>query len=343
MLEQRQSAGSEEISPPSSGVVDAQRHQTATIQDALHHCDQLQYRKTEQYIDLIWNDLAEVVRMAHDTCGGSDTEEGDFCEYVEPILEELLNLRDEIADATDPRSAGPSPETSDLPTILSDVQSALRRLLAFAGDNVSRGASAGIDQVGQREKYGSGETTECLSLPFAIPGNERREKPEVRVYIRWMIRRDMAEVLQIESESFEFPWLEDDFIRCLRQRNCIGMCAEYEDRVVGFMIYELHKTRIHLLNLAVTEQMRRRGVGSQMVEKLVAKLSVQRRNRILAEVRETNLDAQLFFRENDFRAVSVLRDFYEDTPEDAYLMQYRHDPRKERRDSPMNRISRFAG
>ena len=41
---------------------------------------------------------------------------------------------------------------------------------------------------------------------------------EIAVHIRWMIRRDMPEVLQIEAASFEFPWLEDDFIRCLRQR-----------------------------------------------------------------------------------------------------------------------------
>ena len=81
------------------------------------------------------------------------------------------------------------------------------------------------------------------------------QKQEVRVHIRWMIRRDMPEVLAIEGESFEFPWLEEDFIRCLRQRNCIGMVAEHEDRVVGFMIYELHKTRIHVLNFAVAEDL----------------------------------------------------------------------------------------
>ena len=56
-----------------------------------------------------------------------------------------------------------------------------------------------------------------------------------------------------------------------------------------------------------------------MVAKLAGKLSDQRRNRILLEVRETNLPAQLFFRENGFRAVSVSSRFYEDTPEDAYL------------------------
>jgi ribosomal-protein-alanine N-acetyltransferase len=40
------------------------------------------------------------------------------------------------------------------------------------------------------------------------------------------------------------------------------------------------------------------------------------------EVRETNLPAQLFFRSLGFRAISVLKDFYQDTTEDAYLMHY---------------------
>ncbi|MCE5304056.1 MAG: ribosomal protein S18-alanine N-acetyltransferase [Planctomycetaceae bacterium] len=168
------------------------------------------------------------------------------------------------------------------------------------------------------------------------------QKQEVRVQIRWMIRRDMAEVMSIERESFEFSWLEDDFVRCLRQRNCIGMVAEHRDRVVGFMIYELHKTRIHVLNFAVAEAYRRCGVGSQMVAKLTAKLSMQRRSRIVLEVRETNLGAQLFFRENGFRAVSVLRSYYADTPEDAYMMQFRH--RAERATLvESNRFTRLAG
>lgn len=169
------------------------------------------------------------------------------------------------------------------------------------------------------------------------------QRQEVRVHIRWMIRRDMPEVLAIEAESFEFPWLEDDFIRCLRQRNCIGMVAEHEDQVVGFMIYELHKTRIHVLNFAVASEHRHRGVGSQMIAKLAGKLSAQRRSRIVLEVRETNLDAQLFFRENGFRAVSVLRSYYADSPEDAYLMQYRYRAERQQTAEPGNRITRLAG
>lgn len=170
------------------------------------------------------------------------------------------------------------------------------------------------------------------------------EKQDVRVHVRWMIRRDMTEVLGIESRSFEFPWSEDDFIRCLRQRNCIGMVAEHDEHVAGFMIYELHRNRLHILNFAVAPEFRRNGIGQQMVEKLIGKLSSQRRNRILLQVRETNLDAQLFFRDLGFRAIAVLRDFYDDTTEDAYLMQYRYQSCAEEADEiPVNRISRLAG
>ena len=141
-------------------------------------------------------------------------------------------------------------------------------------------------------------------------------------HIRWMIRRDMPAVLGIENESFEFPWTEEEFIRCLRQRDCIGMVAEYSEQVVGFMIYELHRTRIHVLSFAVHPDFRRQSVGSAMITKLVSKLAYQRRNRIVLEVRETNLSAQLFYRSLGFRATGVLRNFYEDSTEDAFMMQF---------------------
>lgn len=142
------------------------------------------------------------------------------------------------------------------------------------------------------------------------------------IHVRWMIRRDMPDVLAIEREAFEFPWSEEDFTRSLRQRTCIGMVAEYADSVVAFMIYELHRTRLHVLNFAVLRSHRRLGIGTQMLRRLIAKLAPERRSRIVLEVRETNLPAQLFFRAAGFRAVTVLRDFYRDSDEDAYLMQF---------------------
>jgi [ribosomal protein S18]-alanine N-acetyltransferase len=168
-------------------------------------------------------------------------------------------------------------------------------------------------------------------------------QPELAVQIRWLIRRDMADVLRIEHESFEFPWTEEDFLSCLRQRNCIGMVAEHEQRIVGFMIYELHKSKLNILNFAVGDDARRNQVGTQMVQKLVDKLSQQRRNEIILEVRETNLSAQLFFSNHGFRAVSILRGHYDDTTEDAYVMRYRLEENNDML-LPMtlrNRISEF--
>ena len=153
----------------------------------------------------------------------------------------------------------------------------------------------------------------------------------------------MPSVLGIENACFEFAWSEDDYIRCLRQRNCIGMVAEKDNEVVGFMIYELHKNRLHILNFAVHPEHRRTGVGQSMVNKLLGKLSHERRNRIMLEVRETNLEAQLFFKSIGFRAISVLRDFYDDTIEDAYLTQFRYQPTDEELAQPHNRISKLAG
>jgi [ribosomal protein S18]-alanine N-acetyltransferase len=143
-----------------------------------------------------------------------------------------------------------------------------------------------------------------------------------KVHIRWMIRRDMEEVMQIERESFEFPWFEEEFIRCLRQRNCVGMVAEHAERVVGFYIYEIHKTRLHILNFAVAKDTRRQDVGTQMAQKLVGKLRANRRERIGLELRESNLAGQVFWRSQGFKAISVLHEFYDDSDEAAYLFQY---------------------
>ncbi|TXT25171.1 MAG: ribosomal-protein-alanine N-acetyltransferase [Planctomycetota bacterium] len=100
------------------------------------------------------------------------------------------------------------------------------------------------------------------------------------------------------------------------------MVAEYNHRIVGFMIYELHKAKLHVLNFAVDPEFRRQAIGAQMIEKLVDKLSQQRRQEIVLEVRESNLAAQLFFKKMGFKAVLVLRSHYDDTDEDAYVMRF---------------------
>lgn len=177
---------------------------------------------------------------------------------------------------------------------------------------------------------------------MAMAGTMLRAPERTRIHIRWMIRRDLADVMRTELASFEYSWNEEDFLRCLRQRNCIGMVAEHGDRVVGFMIYELHKNKLNVLNFAVAPQARRSGIGAQMCEKLIAKLTSHRRSKITLAVRETNLAAQLFFRRFDFRASKVMKSYYEDSGEDAFLMEYRvEDEPAEMDEVLVNRIAKY--
>ena len=160
-------------------------------------------------------------------------------------------------------------------------------------------------------------------------------KTEPKMQVEDITFGHLPAVMGIEADSFEFPWCEEDFSRYRRMRNCMGKVIKYDGRAVGYMYYTLHKKRIHLLNFAVSRVFRRLGVGTRLLENLLMKLSAQRRSRIILEVRESNLAAQLFFRENGFRAVAVLRDYYVVSPEDAYLMQYRYHDKKVR--SPKHR------
>ncbi|MEW4569294.1 GNAT family N-acetyltransferase [Tautonia sp. JC769] len=129
--------------------------------------------------------------------------------------------------------------------------------------------------------------------------------------IRWMIRRDLPDVLAIEQASDPAPWCEEEFLRVLRQRNCIGMVAEADDRVLGFMIYTLHKSHLQVSKFAVTPEARRRGVGRQMMAKLVGKLG-ERRHRILINVPlSERCDGPMFLKAMGFIATAV----FSDTPE----------------------------
>ena len=165
-----------------------------------------------------------------------------------------------------------------------------------------------------------------MMRPNRIAGLVSKPQKQTDVSIRWLIRRDMVEVLKIEHESFELPWTEEDFLSCIQQSNCIGMVAEYDEKIVGFMIYELHKFHLNLRNFAVATDARQRRIGSQMAQKLIEKLGNKMhptRSAIEVMVRESNLAAQMFFGANGFRAVLIVKNHYE-AGEDGYFMRYSH-------------------
>ncbi len=140
-------------------------------------------------------------------------------------------------------------------------------------------------------------------------------------HIRWLIRVDLNPVVRIESKSFEYPRAEEEIVAVMRQRNVIAQVAEIDDRVVAFFIYELHRDRIELLDLAVDPAFRGRGIGTQIMNKLKGKLGPRRRS-IVADVRETNMEALTFLSGQGFLAEKVRRRFFDDSGEDAFVMRY---------------------
>jgi [ribosomal protein S18]-alanine N-acetyltransferase len=152
--------------------------------------------------------------------------------------------------------------------------------------------------------------------------------------IRWMIRRDLPEVLDIEnrnsgrSHNIKGIWAEEDFLAFLRQPNAIGMVATHttgssEEHVCGFMLYQLFPDRIHIFNLVVDPALLREGVGTALIDRLKAKLSVYRRTMLEIDIREVNLGACFWLKHLGFKAVQVIREWYQaPLVEDAYKFRF---------------------
>lgn len=137
-------------------------------------------------------------------------------------------------------------------------------------------------------------------------------------YVRWLIRRDLLEVMAIDFLSFHQHWGEDDFLQHLRQRNIIGQVAEgpgYEGDVVAFMVYALRKDSVQVLRAAVHPEYRRQGYGRALLANLTSRLS-SRRTQVFIDVPDDMLWAHLWLRACGWRAAPLLG-------QDMYRFTYR--------------------
>lgn len=144
------------------------------------------------------------------------------------------------------------------------------------------------------------------------------------VHVRWMIRRDMPAVLDIERESFADAWDAGDLSEAMRCRNVVGMIAEDGDRVVGHMVYVLHPGHLELLRIAVAPDRRREGVGEVLLNKLKGKVAPFHRSREAVSIDvpepEATLEACRFLASQGF-ASRLVRGAGDD---DVYRFAFRH-------------------
>lgn len=124
---------------------------------------------------------------------------------------------------------------------------------------------------------------------------------------RWLIRRDTPTVLAIEQLGSTDPWTEADLLKHLKCRNKIGCVCTNDDlnEIYGYMVYELHKSRVHIERLCVDPAMRRRGVAAAMISRLKDKFINQRRRYLTANVHESQLAVQLTLASQGFVATGM--------------------------------------
>ena len=141
-------------------------------------------------------------------------------------------------------------------------------------------------------------------------------------WIRWIIRQDMPRILEIERSCYFDAWSEEEFLNALRKSNTIGMAIEFRGVIAGYMLYELNRRTVKLINLAVDPSFRRIGIGTQLIDKLKSKL-YGHREMIDATVPERNVDAQLFFRSQGFRCVHTMKDMFTNGDDGYYFIHWK--------------------
>lgn len=139
-----------------------------------------------------------------------------------------------------------------------------------------------------------------------------------------------ANIGRYSDETF---WTKKLILKHSRRENCGVFVALMGFTPVGFLAFEVSPDRqsVQILNLVVHPKYRRKGIGRSLVQKLTglkSKFQTWEFN-----VRESNLDAQLFLQKLDFLCVAIARSYFIDyhaeevKREDAYCFAY---PRKEK-------------
>jgi [ribosomal protein S18]-alanine N-acetyltransferase len=153
-----------------------------------------------------------------------------------------------------------------------------------------------------------------------------------KLEIRRMRPDDLDEVMVIERAAFRHPWsaelfrreLEHDWSTILVSVEPLAPLAVPgrgpSERVLGFIIFWLVHDEVHILNVAVAAEHRRRGVARMLMTEAEKRAHTANAALMTLEVRRSNGAALDLYRDFDFRAVGVRPNYYVDEGEDAIVM-----------------------
>jgi [ribosomal protein S18]-alanine N-acetyltransferase len=135
-----------------------------------------------------------------------------------------------------------------------------------------------------------------------------------------MQHADIADVLEIESVSFSNPWRERDFAYALEKAHGVARISRIDDVVLGYAVGFRKGEEFHLADFAVRATHQRSGVGSALLEVLLAELVDSGLSVITLEVRQSNQAAVRLYDRAGFHTVAIRSTYYSHPVEDALVM-----------------------
>jgi ribosomal-protein-alanine N-acetyltransferase len=136
---------------------------------------------------------------------------------------------------------------------------------------------------------------------------------------------DLDEVMAINHQSFRHPWSADLMRRELFHDWSTILLAvdqgEPGEVVLGFIVFWVVHDEVHVLNVAVAEEHRRRGVARALMEEAALRGRARGARLVTLEVRRSNGAALALYRRLGYREVGVRPRYYAEEGEDAIVME----------------------
>ena len=134
--------------------------------------------------------------------------------------------------------------------------------------------------------------------------------------------RDLNAIEEIERVSYPTPWSRSMFAGELAKPSsiCLGAIDSDANLLVGYLIISRYVDAWHVMNIAIADGYRRRGIASKLMERLFEITSRDGRRGYTLEVRVSNEAAIRLYESLGFRARGVRRGYYTDNREDALIM-----------------------
>lgn len=132
---------------------------------------------------------------------------------------------------------------------------------------------------------------------------------------------DLPDVMELEHDCFSEPWSEKLFRDELELEYSTILLARGNDKkLLGFVCYWILVDELHILNVAVRDNMRRRGIGTRLVREALRVAAARYVEAATLEVRESNLPAIGLYGSLGFEKAGIRRNYYDKPRENAVIM-----------------------